>query len=173
MKKKNNYKRYVQKSVTVFIHHGEDYLLLHRSLNKRIDPGRLNGIGGRVESGENYLDAAIRETYEETGYVLTNEDIKFSGVVVLEDGYAEDWDMCIFKVEVLDKKIPKGNITDDGEFIWIHKDKVLDSKYELVDDLNHYFKDVVLGTHTFFITAKLNDNEKIKNISIGKLLNTK
>ena len=69
------YRRLVQTSVTCFLYHGDDYLFLKRNLSKRIDPGRLNGIGGRVEPRENYLDAAIRETKEETGYQVSVDDI--------------------------------------------------------------------------------------------------
>ena len=57
--------------------------------------------------------------------------------------------MCFFKITVPSKHIPLGNETNDGKLLWIHKDKVLDSGYELVDDLNYCFKDVVEGKKTF------------------------
>jgi 8-oxo-dGTP diphosphatase len=158
-----------QTSVTNFLFSGDYYLFLHRNLNKRTDPGRLNGIGGRLELGENYLDAAIRETEEETGYIVTAEQIKLAGVVKLEGGYPEDWIMCFFKIEVSNKNIPKGNDTEDGDLIWIHKDEVLDSHYELVDDLNYCFKDIVEGKEMFFMTAQLNNMQKIVQTSVSKL----
>ena len=42
---------------------------------RRKDPyqGKLNFVGGKVEAGENYLDAAYRELEEETG--ITHEVI--------------------------------------------------------------------------------------------------
>jgi len=163
------YERRVQRSVTLFIYNGNSYLFLKRNLKKKVDPGRLNGIGGRVESGENYLDAAIRETMEETGYQVTPENIQLTGVVTLEGGYATDWVMCFFKIKVLSKVIPAGNHTDDGDLIWLDKDKVLDSEYELVDDLNYCFKDIVQGKNIFFLTAQLTDNQKIFKTSVGKL----
>jgi hypothetical protein len=45
----DKYIRKVQTSVTNFIYCGDDYLFLKRNLNKRVDPGRLNGVGGRLE----------------------------------------------------------------------------------------------------------------------------
>lgn len=130
------YLRQVQTSVTNFLYCGDEYLFIKRNLNKRIDPGRLNGIGGRVEPGENYLEAAIRETEEETGYKVTPEDIKLSAVAKLEGGYKEDWVMCFFKIKVPHKNIPLGNKTEDGDLLWINKDEVFSSEHELVDDLN-------------------------------------
>lgn len=107
----------MQTSVTCFLHHGSDYLFIKRNKDKRVDPGRLNGIGGRLEPGENFLDAAIREVKEETGYEVSPEEMKLAGVVKLEGGYQEDWVMCFFKVEVSTKEIPKGTSSEDGELI--------------------------------------------------------
>lgn len=167
--KKDRYTRLVQTSVTNFLYCGDFYLFVHRDQNKRVDPGRLNGIGGRLEPGENYLDAALRETEEETGYAVKPADIRLAGVVKLEGGYQEDWVMCFFKIRVSSKKIPKGNQTNEGELVWIHKDRVLDSDYELVDDLNYCFKDLVEGKQILFITARLDKKQKIYDISISKL----
>ena len=138
-------------------------------MHKRIDPGRLNGIGGRVEPGEDFLNAAIRETAEETGYTVAPADIQLAGVVKLEGGYAEDWVMCFFKIRVPDTRIPKGAQTEDGELIWLHKDDVLDSGHELVDDLNYCFKDIVAGSSLIFVTAKVNEHQKITEVRIGKI----
>ena len=163
------YQRKVQTSVTNFIHCGDQYLMLLRNPNKRIDPNRLNGVGGRVEPGENYLDAAIRETEEETGYKVAPEDVTLAGVVKLEGGYSEDWVICFFKIRVHSKQIPIGHETEDGKLVWLHKDKVLGSDHELVDDLNYLFKDVMGGDSIFFATAKLNEQHKVYDMSISKL----
>src|SRR3990167_4337732 len=163
----DKYNRKVQCSVTNFIFCGDEYLFLKRKSTKRIDPGKLNGVGGRVEPGEDYLTAAIRETKEETGYKVSVEDIKLVCVGRLEGGYDEDWVMCFFKIKVLDKKIPHGENTDDGELIWLHKDNVLDSNHDLVDDLDYVFKDIVEDNLLIFC-AKVGDDQKIQEISISK-----
>jgi len=132
--KQDKYIRKVQTAVNCFLFNGEEFLMLKRSKSKKIDPGKLNGIGGKVDPGENFLEAAIREIQEETGYILKESQFQLAGVVRLEGGYSEDWVMCFFKVKVKTKTVPIGNITDDGELLWLHKDKILDSEYELIDD---------------------------------------
>lgn len=164
------YRRLVQTSVTLFLHCGDQYLFLKRAADKRVDAGRLNGVGGRVEPGEDYLSAAMRECIEETGYQPEYSDFKFSGVVKVEGGYDEDWVMCFFKISVPDMNIPIGTDTDDGELMWLHKDEVLASGYELVDDLNYCFEDIVNGDRQIFATYSLNDQQKVQSISRGDLL---
>ena len=159
------YKRQVQTSVTCFLYHGDDYLFVHRKKNKRIDGGKLNGIGGRIEPGEDCLTAAIRETEEETGYVVTPDEIELSGIVRLEGGYEEDWIMCFFKISVDSKKIPHGKNTPEGDLIWLDKDRVLNSDYELVDDLYYCFKDIVSSERIFFMNAQVGEDEKIFDLN--------
>jgi hypothetical protein len=55
--------------------------------------------------------------------------------------------------------------------MWIHKDKVLDSSYEVVDDLNYCFKDIVSEDNFFFMTAKVNEDKKIYETAISKIPN--
>ena len=164
---KYNYSRMVQTAVVVFIFNKDEYLMLKRSPNNRIDPNKLNGVGGRVEKGENFLEAAVREIKEETGYVILPSNLHFCGITRLEGGYDEDWIMCLFKCSVNSKSIPKGEDTDDGKLVWIHKDKVLDSNYELISDLKYIWKDIV-EENLFFANAQINNNEEVDKISISK-----
>lgn len=165
----DHYKRSVQTSVTNFVYHRSDYLFMKRSSEKEIDPGRLNGIGGRLEPGEDYLSAAIRETAEETGYVVIESQIQFCGLMKLVGGYEEDWVVAFFKIAVPDKTIPHGTHTPDGELMWLPADSVLGSGFELVDDLHYCFEDVVKGADQFFLTVRVNEQHKIVEHSMRRL----
>lgn len=155
-------------SVTNFIHCGDDYLFIHRTKrDNKVDEGRLNGVGGKLEPGENFLETAIRETQEETGYVVKDKDVKLAGVVRMEGGYDDDWMMCFFKIEVKTKKVPFGLENDEGELIWLPKNKVLTSGYELVDDLHYCFEDITNNKIPFFAHATMDENEKVKKWNIN------
>ncbi len=161
--------RKIVPSTTVFLHHQGKYLFILRDKNKKVDAGRLNGIGGKIESGEDYLTNVIRETKEETGLTVKPEQIRFVGLIHLEGGYAVDWLCSFFKIEVDSKKLPIGQQCREGKLLWLTIQEVLDSDYELVDDL-HYLLPFLKEKHqVFFANAQVNDREKIDEIEISKL----
>ncbi len=160
----NKYINPTQTSVTNFVVCNDKWLFVKRSPNKRVDPNRLNGTGGRLEPGENYIQAAIRETKEETGYSVTEKDLELAGVVKLHGGYTEDWIICFFRINVDSITEFKNIEEDDGELLWLTKEEIFSDKYELVDDLNYCFEDII-NKKMFFLSATLNENEKIESIS--------
>lgn len=162
------YARLVQTSVTNFLKCGNEYLFVKRSADKKVDAGRLNGIGGKLEPGEDYLTCALRETEEETGYQVSEKDCRLAGVVKLEGGYEEDWVMCFFVIDVPDKQVPRGMKTDEGQFMWLKADEVLHTGIEMVDDLQYLWRDIVEGKRQVFMTAQLNEKEKIQHFSLKK-----
>lgn len=156
-------------STTVFLYHDDDYLMLHRTGSVNVDKNRLNGIGGKLENGENFLEAAIRETKEETGYTVFSKDVSFCGVVNLHGGYKEDWTICFFRIKVPSKKIPYEEIIKEGKLIWIPKEQVLNYGIELVDDLNYLWSYIFTGK-VFFVSFRLNEKEKIVDKKISMLI---
>ncbi len=162
----DKYIRKVQTSVTNFIYCGDEFLMLKRGAHKRIDPNKLNGVGGRVDPCEDMLQTVIRETEEETGIKVKSNQVTFRGLLKLEGGYEEDWVVGIFMIAVKDKTIPIGNKTADGELLWIHKDKVLDTDFELIDDLKYYFKQLIDSDDLLFMNAQMDAQEKVADFKI-------
>ncbi|MDO8497436.1 MAG: NUDIX domain-containing protein [bacterium] len=164
------YKRLVQTSVTNFLHCGDEYLFMERHPGQWINAGEMNGIGGRLEPGENYLDAAIRETKEEIGLNIDPKQIELCGILKIDGGYDEDWVVGIFRISISSKNLPVGDKTLQGDALhWIHKNKVLTENYKLVDDIRYIFNDVAEGNHLFFMNAVLDENKKIKSHTYSKI----
>lgn len=161
--------RLTQKSVTVFLHHQDQYLFVKRAAHKYTDAGLFNGTGGKLDPGENFLECAVRETEEETGYLVKPEDCSLVGVINLTGGYAEDWVMCFFVIEVPTLEIPIGHNPDEGEFHWLSSEQIESGEFPIVDDLKYSWQHIH-QRQLFFMSAELNDDEKIVSHSLTLLL---
>jgi 8-oxo-dGTP diphosphatase len=162
-------KKPIQLSVNCFIRYKDEFLLLKRSPDKKIDPGKVNCIGGKVEPGEDYVTAAIREVAEETGYNVGVADMRFCGIIDFSEGYEKEWVACFFHIIVSDKVVPIGMKTTDGELKWVHKDDVLTTNLDLVDDVNNCFPLIVEEQKIFFMNVKHNELAKVSDARVQLL----
>ena len=69
----------MHKYVLAFIKRKDEILLINR--NYQPWQGCWNGIGGKIEKNETPLEAIIRETYEETGLMVSKEQVFDKGLV--------------------------------------------------------------------------------------------
>jgi hypothetical protein len=77
--------------------------------------------------------------------------------------------MCFFEIVVPTKSIPIGTQNDEGELIWLHKDMVLTSGYELVDDLNYLWTELSSSRQVLFVGLEVGDDEKILSCKVTRL----
>jgi 8-oxo-dGTP pyrophosphatase MutT (NUDIX family) len=61
----------------VIINDKKEVLLQKRSKSKRINPNKWGICGGKINFGENAIEAGIRETIEEIFVRLSKEEFKF------------------------------------------------------------------------------------------------
>lgn len=65
-----------------FYTENREVILQKRSDTKKNDAGKLTTtVSGHVESGQDYLEAAVRETLEESGVEVRSDDLTSLGVV--------------------------------------------------------------------------------------------
>jgi 8-oxo-dGTP diphosphatase len=64
----------------IFVTHGDDVLLVRGAAHKGWWAGKLNGVGGHIERGEDVLTSARRELAEETGLTQV-EDLHLAAVI--------------------------------------------------------------------------------------------
>ncbi len=101
--------------VIVFNHKGELFLQ-KRSRNKTVQPGKWDtSVGGHVDAGEDYLDAAIRETAEELGIKAGAESFGYLYKYLHRNKFESEYVSTYRLVWNGEIKIQESEI-DDGRF---------------------------------------------------------
>ncbi len=99
-------------------------LMIHR--NKRPDDmhyGKFNGLGGRLEKGEDIVSGMGREIYEESG--LTVDHLTLRGTISWP-GFGkngEDWFGFVFLIDQWHGEVHGGN--HEGSLEWVPLDKLI------------------------------------------------
>lgn len=97
--------------IAVFDASGKRVLMCRR--RKEPYKGLLNLVGGKAGPGEDSLDAAYRELYEETG--LTREDVEltyYADCVYFTTGYELEW----YVGQLQEEKAVYG---EENELLWV------------------------------------------------------
>lgn len=98
-----------------FITPEKNLILQKRSMRKDINPGLLTvAVGGHIDSGYNSIDTARKETLEETGLIVKQDELQFlmqrtknekDPVTDLQDYELQDVYGFVFKGRVEDLKV--------------------------------------------------------------------
>lgn len=92
-------------------------------------PGKLNGVGGKIEDGETPDIAMAREFYEETGIPITAVDkVKFLVKMEFPSG-VELQVYYIILSEIESHSLPPVTEVDEGHLIWIGAEQLTDASY--------------------------------------------
>jgi 8-oxo-dGTP diphosphatase len=75
-----------EEAVLCFIVKEGKVLLIHKKTG--LGAGKINAPGGRIESGESAMEAAVRETEEETGLTPLNLEQRVDLSFIFTDGYS-------------------------------------------------------------------------------------
>jgi len=113
----------------IFLFDEQDRVLLLKGADdKRLWAGKLNGIGGHLEQGEDILESAHRELQEETG--ITDADLWLCGQIMIAVTEEQGVAVFVFKGKYADQKfIP----SPEGELDWVPMDEI--GTKPLVEDL--------------------------------------
>ncbi|OJX41390.1 MAG: hypothetical protein BGO78_01260 [Chloroflexi bacterium 44-23] len=127
----------------IFIFHDDKILLLKGAPNKKIWPGKFNGIGGHLEMNEDVLSSAKRELKEETG--LTNINLQLRGNIVIDNGDQTGIMLFVYRGEALSTKIVN---SDEGQLMWVEMEEL--DKIDLVEDLKTLIPRVISNEQSVF-----------------------
>ena len=104
---------------------GRQVLLIHR--NRRPDDphfGKYNGLGGKVDAGEEIITCIRREVREEAG--LECDDLVLRGTISWPGfgKHGEDWFGFVFRIDRWHGTLQAANA--EGELLWVDVDRLLD-----------------------------------------------
>lgn len=121
------------------------YLISRRSCDRKSYPLYLECPGGSVLKGENSIDGAIREVFEEVGINLNkaNGKLVYSKVrkVINNKKFNDILDVWLFETED-DFDLLRATTKEVSECMWLTKEEIrkIYKKKELVPTLDYFFK---------------------------------
>ena len=114
--------------VLCFVTLGDEVLLLKGAPDKKIWPGKYNGLGGHVERGESVHAAAEREIREEAGIEVN--DLRLRGVIHIDSGEAAGIGLFVFTATAL---VRRTTSSAEGALEWVKAQDL--AQLDLVEDL--------------------------------------
>lgn len=117
----------------IFLDCGDMVLMLKGNPSKKIWASKYNGIGGHVERGEDIINAAKRELFEESGF--RTEDLWLGAVVTIDVQDTGGILLFVFRgqIEKDTCKDLEPTTSVEGSLEWVHRSEVFE--LPLVDDL--------------------------------------
>ena len=133
-------------AVLVYVRSGGEILMLHRDGGRAGDyhAGKWNGLGGKLEPDESPLEAARRETREESGLDLPESAFRPLGMITFPNFKAhkhEDWNVWVFVVQASDIHRRAEVQGPEGALHWVPAEDLL--KLNLWAGDRHFLRYVV------------------------------
>jgi 8-oxo-dGTP diphosphatase len=113
----------------VFIRRGDEYLLIHKKKKNSYGFGKMNGVGGHIEKGEDPFTSACREVLEETG--LTISQIELCAILFIDIGDTPGIEVFVFRAEYEGGQISQ---SDEGILEWKSLEEIR-SIEQVLDDV--------------------------------------
>ncbi|MBQ4427927.1 MAG: NUDIX domain-containing protein [Oscillospiraceae bacterium] len=128
-----------------------EYLISQRSADRPTHPLKWECTGGSALKGEDSLAAALRETQEELGLILSpsNGKIVFSEVGRIKNGvrFSDILDVWLFEYDG-SVDLSKATTKEVAQFAWLDRAeiKALFDEKEFVDTLSYFFDTATLNS---------------------------
>lgn len=107
-----------------YLERDDKYLMMHRVSKKNdINKDKWIGVGGHFEDGESPEECARREIYEETGFDIPLDKLRYRAVITFISDKGDYELMSLFTADCPEGE-PKD--CDEGKLEWVKKSDVFD-----------------------------------------------
>jgi 8-oxo-dGTP diphosphatase len=131
----------IKAGAEIYILNGSKVLMFKRSKDSPMFPGYWIGPGGHVDANEDFLKAAIREVFEETGVTVTADTVKLKAIAIhRRPNRNETWILPIFLTNI--EKHQNVINSPEGDAEWIEKEELFKMKMVFPSAL-YYFEHVL------------------------------
>ena len=143
-----------------------DILLLERALHHKIGPGKVAGVGGKVEPGESVHDAVIREVKEEAGITGLSQ-IRLRCILRWQN--VDDHDMLAFVFTAHTASEPVSYAPGEGRLFWCRKGDIV--KHNVFPDIPLYIVKMWKSQSMLFGRFAYDGCDKISECNVGSVEN--
>ena len=120
-------------AVLLYARFGEKMLMLHRNSSPTdVHAGKWNGLGGKLEAGETFKQAAVREFLEESACETKIEQWHWAGQLFFPQFKAqknEDWWVTVYTANLQADQVHLISVqepmTPEGSLHWIQCSEIL------------------------------------------------
>ena len=113
----------------VIIENGDDVLMIQRNRKDRFGFGKMNGVGGHIEQGEDPTESAIREVKEETG--LSIQVLELIAIFFIDISINPGIGLFVYKGKADTRELICSN---EGDLVWVNKNNIHSQK-DLIKDI--------------------------------------
>jgi 8-oxo-dGTP diphosphatase len=124
--------------------------------------GKLVGIGGRVEAGEEVVAAACREVYEETGVTIPKELLHSAGAIFFEFPHRPAWNQIVH-LFMATKWIGEPAESEEMRPAWFAVDAVPFA--QMWDDARYWLPQLIAGETLHLKISYGEDNATVSSVS--------
>jgi 8-oxo-dGTP diphosphatase len=149
----------------VYIMCEDEVLMFKRSETKKKFPGFWSIPGGHIDEGEDPLAAAIREVKEETGVIVTADNIRLKVVAMHHHLDRKEMYVAFAFVANIKKKAALNSDSGEGIAYWVKKSEMI-GKENVFEPIKYYF-DHVLNGHpgVIYNMSEWKDSKLVKVLS--------
>jgi len=145
-----------------FILNNKNQVLLMERGSGKFDAGMFNVLGGHVEKGEDIVESANREIYEESG--IKPNKTKIIGIIHVSDFFSKNILMFVTKSHTNQIET---SASEEGSLRWVNMDEI--DKYKIYDDVLPFLKRIKEDKGMFIGTSQFDGKGTLLELSIRDL----